>query len=85
MRVKNHSESGRFWAVVKPDHSIYWLGVADDQPHAWFIALGWPSPKEIADCQSEGWYAAPISVYWTTTHERSEGESPAALPAPLRS
>lgn len=51
------------WVVVAP-FGLYWLGCADDEHHAWTIALGWPDEAEINDYKTRGWYAATATVTW---------------------
>lgn len=51
------------WVIVSPD-GVHWLGHANDEYHAWTIALGWPDAAEIRDHQARGWYAAQATVTW---------------------
>lgn len=51
------------WVVVAP-FGVYWLGCADDEHHAWTIALGWPDEAEINDHKARGWYATVPKVTW---------------------
>ena len=34
------------YVVVSPK-GVVWIGLADDEQHAWTIALGWPRQDEI--------------------------------------
>lgn len=52
------------WIVVSPG-GVYWLGHAQDEAHAWTIALGWPEQAEIDNHKRLGWYAAQATVTWT--------------------
>ena len=60
------------WVIVSPD-GWEWLGYMEDEAHAWDIALGWPSPEEIAEHKANGWYAAEATVTW-----KRPGHSPDA-------
>lgn len=51
------------FAIVAPD-GLFWLGLAHDTAHAWQIALGWPSPEEIAFRQRHGWACVTVQVTW---------------------
>ena len=53
----------RIWVVVGPQ-GLYWVGLADDEKHAWTIAHGWPSDDDIQELIKSGWYAATANVTW---------------------
>jgi hypothetical protein len=50
------------WAVFQPDGKLYWLGLAEDEAHAWAIALGWPDTGEIAEAKAGGMKALRVTV-----------------------
>ena len=52
------------WVIVSHHDGVYWLGHAQDEAHAWCIALGWPDQAEIDQHKAEGWYAAQANVSW---------------------
>ena len=52
------------YVVVSPQ-GVVWIGLADDEQHAWTIALGWPSQDEIDYNKRAGWYVTRCNVTWT--------------------
>jgi hypothetical protein len=52
------------WVIVAPDGLVY-VGLHENEDHAWHIFLGWPTAEDVADRKREGWYAAPAAITWT--------------------
>lgn len=51
------------WVVANPIR-LFYVGLHDSEESAWRIALGWPTPEEIAELKAAGWYAAPATITW---------------------
>lgn len=52
------------YVFVTPD-GVQWAGLADDEKHAWTIALGWPDDDEIDDAQAGGCFVAKAVIHFT--------------------
>lgn len=63
--ARDDTRAERVWVVVSPS-GIDWCGLARDEWSAWTIALGWPSPAEVAERRRQGWYATPARLSWQT-------------------
>jgi hypothetical protein len=62
--MKSNNKIRTPWVIVTHHDGVYWLGHAEDEAHAWCIALGWPDQAEIDSHKAEGWYAAQATVSW---------------------
>ena len=71
MKVTKEMKPLMPWVIVGPA-GVRWLGHASCEADAWEIALGWPSPEEIAEHKKKGFYAAEATVSWKQGEHKRE-------------
>jgi hypothetical protein len=59
----------QFPYVVVANDGVFWVGLAENEAHAWQIALGFPDNGEIAEKKRQGWCAVQAQLTWKNQSE----------------